>query len=154
MRYSSRSLERLAGVGNLARTVTSLFALAFLAGLISSLAIGAVDVRLGVVLTALVLTVAVRSWFISVRVTAQEVIATTWMRKLRIPLDSIATCQSMPYAGFFSKGSTTHLLWELELSTTDYRVYRLGGTVAFKSKSIRQQADLTSAIALARKISA
>lgn len=151
MRSSFRKRTRLAGVGFIARAGTNVLALACVVGLISSLSSGKADVGLGIAFAAVAVPVAVRSWALSVRFTPQELVATTWLRTVRVPLGSISSCQSVPYGGFFSKGTTTFLLWELEISTTDHRVYRLGGTAATKRKSKRQEAELRRAISSARE---
>jgi hypothetical protein len=132
--------------GTVARIVTGVFAAPFLLGLTFSYALGRppVEIVIRSVMTALVVVCAVRSWWLGVWIGDDDVLARTWLRRLRIPRDKIAGCSSEPYAGFFSKGSRVLWLRELELRTSDHRIDQLGGTVAFVARSRLQAEQINS----------
>ncbi len=70
--------------------------------------------------------------------TPSALVARTWWRRVSVPRDAIASCVAAHYGGIFSKGSQVSALRELEISTKDFRTYRLSGTVDFAKRSLRQ----------------
>ncbi len=131
---------RVSGAGRPAAIVTTIFAgialVSFVASSISGLS-GPTVIVVGCV-TGVLLAAAVRSWWIGVWLTPSALVARTWWRRVSIPREAIASCVSAHYGGIFSKGSQVSGLRELEISTKDFRTYRLSGTVDFAQRSLRQ----------------
>lgn len=93
----------------LARLITNSLAVSVsAAAVLEGAAVGGIVVTPLLTIAAAFTLIAVRSWFLGVWVSREQLLYVTWWTRASLPLSEITGCTSRPYAGFFTAGWRSH----------------------------------------------
>lgn len=138
--------RRVRGTGVMARSITTSLAASVVAlAAMESASAGSVGITPLITLAAVLSPFAVRSWFLGVWVSGEDLVYVTWWTRRSIQRSDVLGCTARPYAGTFTAGWRSALLWELEVST-DARAYSISGSLAFKRVARRQADEVMSLV--------